>query len=113
MRAAVPVSARCGRSAATSAWILPVSPALPRASARRCWPSEPSSTTLLEKPTSMTEHEPVQLIADEQDRLAREFERLPTSGWTAPSRCAGWSNASVIGHLAFHAGVYRDTVSRA
>jgi hypothetical protein len=39
------------------------------------------------------EHDPVRLIADEQPRLARELRDLPTEVWTAPSRCAGWSNA--------------------
>jgi uncharacterized protein (TIGR03083 family) len=59
------------------------------------------------------EHDPVRLIADEQPRLAREFHDLPTEVWTAPSTCAGWSNARVVGHLTFHAGVYRQSVTRA
>ena len=61
----------------------------------------------------MDEHDPVRLIADEQRRLARELQDLPTEVWTAPSSCAGWSNARVVGHLTFYAGVYRQSVTRA
>ena len=61
----------------------------------------------------MAASEPVHLIANEQPRLARELQALPTTVWTAPSRCAGWSNALVVGHLAFHAPVYRDSMIRA
>ena len=61
----------------------------------------------------MEEHDPVRLIADEQPRLARELRDLPTELWTAPSRCTGWSNARVVGHLTFCAGVYRQSVTRA
>ena len=61
----------------------------------------------------MEQHDPVRLIADEQPRLARELQDLPTEMWTAPSRCAGWSNARVVGHLTFYAGVYRQSVTRA
>jgi uncharacterized protein (TIGR03083 family) len=59
------------------------------------------------------QHDPVRLIADEQPRLARELHDLPSDVWTAPSRCAGWSNARVVGHLTFYAGVYRQSVTRA
>jgi hypothetical protein len=59
------------------------------------------------------EHDPVRLIADEQPRLARELQHLPTEVWTAPSRCDGWSNARVVVHLTFHGGVYRQSVTRA
>jgi uncharacterized protein (TIGR03083 family) len=58
-------------------------------------------------------HGPIQLIADEEPRLALELQRLPPAAWAAPSRCAGWSNAHVVGHLAFHAAVYRDSIARA
>lgn len=60
----------------------------------------------------MHEHDPVELIADEQSRLASELRDLPTEVWTAPSRCDSWSNARVVGHLTFCAGMYRQSVIR-
>lgn len=60
-----------------------------------------------------TELEPIQVIATEQSRLAQEFKNLPSSAWQAPSRCAGWSNAVVVAHLAFYARAYTDSIARA
>jgi uncharacterized protein (TIGR03083 family) len=45
-----------------------------------------------------------------QPLLASELRDLPTEVWTAPSHCAGWSNAQVVGHLTFCAGLYRQSV---
>ena len=61
----------------------------------------------------MAESGPVQLIADEQLRLAREFENMALEVWTAPSRCTGWNNAMVVGHLVFYANEYREAITRA
>src|SRR3954468_23914224 len=61
----------------------------------------------------MAEHAPVRLVANEQPRLAREFQDLPTTAWAAPSRCEGWNNARVVSHLAYTAPVYRDSIVRA
>jgi hypothetical protein len=61
----------------------------------------------------MMEQEPVRLIAIEHPRLVSEFTDLPASVWAAPSRCAGWTNAVVVGHMTYYASVYRDSIARA
>src|SRR5579864_5159067 len=61
----------------------------------------------------MRNYEIVELIADEQPRLARELAELPVEAWKTPSRCEGWTNARVVAHLALGAELYRDCVSRA
>ncbi len=60
----------------------------------------------------MGDYEIVELIGDDQPRLARELSELPVAAWTAPSRCEGWTNARVVAHLALGAELYRDCVSR-
>ena len=47
----------------------------------------------------MEQVNPIQLAADEQQRLSRELRELPADAWSAPSRCEGWSNARVLAHL--------------
>jgi uncharacterized protein (TIGR03083 family) len=55
----------------------------------------------------------VQVIANEQSRLAQEVRNLPDSVWAAPSRCAGWTNAFVVAHLAFYARAYNQSITKA
>ena len=61
----------------------------------------------------MEQSDPVQLVADEQSRLSRELRDLPAAAWSAPSRCGGWSNATVLGHLTFGSVFHHESVTRA
>ena len=61
----------------------------------------------------MEQTNPIQLIADEQRRLAGELREIPVGQWSALSGCEGWSNARVLSHLTWGSRLYQQSVTRA
>ena len=61
----------------------------------------------------MDHHEALQLLADEQARLASDLLLLPSEVWSGPSQCDGWSVARVVVHLTQGAEQYTESVSEA
>lgn len=61
----------------------------------------------------MDRYEALQLLVNEQARLASELWMLPSEVWDSPSRCDGWSVARVVVHLTQGAEQYTESVSEA